>query len=54
MADGRVVAFRQMVTVIGAAVSCFLLGEHDDVRRFLNCSERQTKVETGTNFRNWV
>jgi len=29
VAGGRVVAFRQMVTVIGAAVSCFLFSEHD-------------------------
>jgi hypothetical protein len=40
MAGGWVVAFWQMVTVIGAAVSCFLFGEQDDVRRLLNCSER--------------
>jgi len=54
MAGGRVVAFRQMVTVIGAAVSCFLFGEQDDVCGFMNCSEMQAEVKTWTNSRNWI
>ena len=54
MARGCEVTVGQQVSVVGASVMGFLLSEHDDGGRLLNCGDVQTEVETGSDFRNGV